>query len=98
MAGWLERWQERQIELAEGADADLVQANRRKVRIAFGLIGLAVLLVLTSAKIQLPHKLDLVFRIIAIIFFAVGGVLAKWAAERSFLTEPEPEGPAEIFR
>lgn len=98
MAGWLDRWQKRQIELAEGADADLVQANRRKSRTAFGLVALAVLLVLTSAKTQLPHKLDLVLRIIAMISFSVGLVLAKWAAaEHAFLTKPEPEEPPGIL-
>jgi len=99
MAGWFERWQKRRFELAQGADADLVGANRRRSRIAFSMIGIAVLLVVTSTNIHLPRKLDLALRILAIISLLVGVVLAKWAsAGRAFLTEPEPEGPPEIFR
>lgn len=99
MSGWFARWQKRQFELGQGADADLVQANRQRWRIASGLIGLAVLLVLLCDKVQLPAILEKTLAITGGISAAVGIVLAKRAqAEYRFLTKPEPEGPPEIFR
>ena len=90
MATWLVRGRSRQLELAQGADTDLVQGNSRRSRSAFERIGLGVVLVvLTSAEIQLAHKPDVVFWTVAIISFVVGIVLARRAAaERAFLTEP----------
>jgi len=99
MSNWLARSQKRRRELAAGADADLVQTNRKRCRVAFGLIGLAVLLGLLSDKIRAPHWLEDVFVIAAAASAAVGILLAKWAqAEHNFLTKAEPEGPPEIFR
>jgi hypothetical protein len=99
MRGWVKRWQKRQRDLAEGADADLMQSNRRRFRGAFCLIGLAVVLGLISAKFRLPPTLKLVFRVGAGISGVVGVVLAKWAQqEHAFLTRPDPEGMPEIFK
>lgn len=97
MAGWFARWQERQRQLDEGADADLMQANRWRYRIAFGLIGVSVVLSLLNTKLRLPQMLITAFRIAAAISVLVGIVMAKWAqAEHAFLTRPEPERPPEI--
>jgi hypothetical protein len=60
MYGWLERWRNRQRELAAGTDASLVQANRRRLRVAFGLIRLALVLGLLDARLHLPHALHVV--------------------------------------
>jgi hypothetical protein len=99
MAGWVEGWQRRRLELAEGADADLMQSNRRRYRVAFGLIGLAFVLGLIDAKFRLPHILEIAFRVGAGVSGLVGIALAKWAQhEHAFLTEPDPERPPEIFR
>jgi hypothetical protein len=96
--GWVERYQKRRRELAEGVDADLVQANRRRFRAAFGLVCIAVVLVLLDAKLRLPDLPSVVLRIGALISGVVGIVLGKWAqAEREFLTRPDPEHPPEIF-
>jgi len=96
MAGWFARRQERRRQLDEGADADLMQANRWRYRIAFGLIGVSVVLSLLSTKLRLPQMLT-GFRIAAAISVLVGVVMAKWAqAEHAFLTRPEPERPPEI--
>ena len=92
MSGWLERWRNRQRELAEGADADLVQANRRRFRVAFGLIGLAFVLGLLDARLHLPHVLNVVLRCAAAVSGLVGIVMAKWAQQEDvFLRRPEPE-------
>ena len=99
MESWLERWRKRQIELAEGADADVVQSYRRRFKTAFRLLGVAVVLLLAEARIPLFHRLDLVLRTIAIICFLPGIVLVRWAAaERDFLIKPEPEKPPTVFK
>jgi heme A synthase len=99
MSGWFARWQERRRELAEGADADLMKVNRQRSRVAFGLMGLALLLGLMSAKVRVPVVLEKALGIASGICGVVGVVLAKWAqAEHNFLTKPEPESLPEIFR
>jgi len=87
------------MELADGADADLVRANRRRYRLAFSLIGLALALTAIDAKAHLPKVLDIAFRGAAVSCFVVGFVVGRWAlAERQILNRPDPEGPPEIFR
>jgi hypothetical protein len=99
MPGWFERWEQRRRELAEGADADLVRANRRRFRIGFGLVGLAVLLRLLSARLHPAPLLVTALRIASGISGVAGIVVAKWAqSEHHFLTRPDPEGPPEIFK
>jgi hypothetical protein len=99
MTSWTERWQRRRRELAEGADADLVRTNRRRFRLAFSLIGLALALTAIEAKVQLPKSLDTVLRIVAVSSFVIGSMMGRWAREeRAFLNRPDPEGPPEIFR
>jgi len=99
MPGWVERWQKRRLEIAEGADADLMQSNRRRFRVAFGLIGLAFVMGLLDAKFLLPATLGIIFRVGAGISVVVGIVLAKWAQhEHTFITRPDLEGPPEIFK
>jgi heme A synthase len=99
MSGWLERWRNRQRELADGVDAELVQANRRRFRVAFGLIGLAFVVGLLDARLHLPHVLDVVLRCAAAVAGVVGIVMAKWAQqEDTFLKRPESEGPPTIFK
>ena len=90
---------DRQRELAEGADADLVQANRRRFRFAYGLIGLAFGLGLLDARLHLPHVLDIVLGCAAVVSGLAGIVMAKWAQQEDvFLKRPEPEGPPTIFK
>jgi hypothetical protein len=95
---WLQRWRKRQRELAAGADADLVQANRRRFRVALGLIGLALVLGLLDARLHLSRVLHIVLRCAASVSGLVGLVMAKWAQlEDAFLSRPESEDPPTIF-
>jgi hypothetical protein len=99
MSSWWERSRKRDLEIAEGADADLLQQNRCRSKLAFTLIGLAVLIVYGDSKVHFPSKVSMALRMFAAVSFALGAVLAKWAQhEHSFLTRPDPEGPPEIFR
>lgn len=98
IASWFERWHRRQRELADGADADLVKANRRRYRLAFALIGFAFLLAFFRGRLHLPAVLDTACRVVVVASFAIGFVLARWAMhEHEFLSRPDPEGPPEIF-
>src|SRR5258707_2602081 len=96
---WFERRRKRRQELAEGADADLVQDNRRRFKTAYGSIGLVFVLGLLSAIPQLPIFLKTGFRGGAAISCIIGVVLFKWAqVEENFLMRPDQEKPPEIFR
>ena len=99
MPSWLERWEKRHRELAEGADTELMQANRRRFRLAFALIGVGFALAVLGGKLHLPSTFDAAVRVIAGAAVVIGFVLGRWARqEREFLTQPDPEGPPEIFR
>ena len=99
MYSWIDRWQQRQCELAEGVDADLMRANRRRSRLAFGLFVFGFVLVLINAKLHLPTMLRAVLGPVGVICILIGVLVGKWAqAEHSFLTRPDSEGPPEIFR
>jgi uncharacterized membrane protein len=96
--GWFERYQRRQRELAAGADADLMAANRRRYRLAFSLMGLGLFLVWLAGKLRLPSGLRIAATALAGVSFVVGVFLAQWArAEREFLTRPDLEPPPHIF-
>lgn len=99
MPSWVERWQTRRRELAEGADADLIRANRKKFRVALSLIALAIAVTAIDAKFGLLRSLDIALRIMAVSCFVIGLVIGRWArAEREFLNRPDSEGPPEIFK
>jgi hypothetical protein len=99
MPTWFERFQKRQRELAEGADADLMQANKRRSRVSLCLFGLAIVLILFNLKFPVPTLLEKVLLVVAGVSAAAGIVIGKWAqAEHGFLTDPDPESPPEIFR
>ena len=92
-------WLKRQRELAQGADADLMRANRRRFRLAFGLAGVGFVLGVFGVKLHLPSTFDTALRVIAAACVGLGFVLGQWARrERTFLTQPDPDGPISVFR
>jgi hypothetical protein len=99
MHSWIDRWRKRQRELAKGVDADLIQANRRRSRLAFGVFVVGFFLLLIDAKLHLPTVLRTVLRTGAVVCLLVGVLVGKWVqAEHLFLTRPDSEGPPEIFK
>jgi hypothetical protein len=50
MSGWWERWQRRQCELTQGVDADLVRDNRRRYKLALGLLAFGLSLIFLNAE------------------------------------------------
>ena len=96
---WWERWTERQYQLAQGVDADLVRANHHRFRWAFGLLVFAFLLGIVVSKHHLPSTQRFIVDAIVIVAFLVGFVLAAWSRqEAAFLSKPGPQGPPKIFK
>jgi uncharacterized membrane protein HdeD (DUF308 family) len=97
--GWWERWQQRQQELAAGADADLVRDNRKKQRWSTVLFGAGLLLLLVLARFRPWKTLGTIGAVVGVVLLIAGSLLGKWArAESSFLDEPDPEKPPSIFK
>ncbi len=94
-----DRYLRRQRDLATGVDADLVQGNRRKFRLAISLIGVAFLL-LGIDRIIKPHGLiQEVFGWLLGVLLVSGTLIAMWAGqERAFLDKPEPKKPSSLFK
>jgi hypothetical protein len=96
---WWERWRERQYQLAQGVDANLVRGNHQRFRLAFGLLVFAFLLGILASKFHLPSTLRFIIGVIVIAAVLVGFVLAAWARqEAAFLSKPDPEEPPQIFK
>ena len=99
MSSWFERWRQRQRDLAQGVDADLIRDNRNRYKLAFGLIGFAFLLSLLASKIQNTSTLRMIIVGMAVVSLVVGFLLAAWARqEAAFLNKPDPEEPPRIFK
>src|SRR5262245_58160367 len=95
---WFERWRQRQSELANGVDADLVQDNQKRYRIGFGLIAVGLAVGLLASKVQLPWTIRSVVTTIATLSLLAGFLLTAWARQESaFLRKPEPEKPPKIL-
>ena len=96
---WFERWRRRQYELAQGGDADLVRDNRKRYRLAFSLLGFAILLSLLVSKVDLGKQLSLVMSVVAAGSGVAALLLLMWARqEQVLLHKPDPEVPPKIFR
>jgi hypothetical protein len=99
MFGWIRRWNQRQRDLTRGVDADLVRDNRKRYKLAFGLQGLALFLILLCAKFHIPRTLRWILSAAAGLSFLAGWLLALWAQqEAGFLNKPDPEEPPRIFK
>jgi len=99
MSGWWARQQKRQRELAQGVDADLVHANRKRYKLAFGLLGFGLVLTFLNAEARLPEVVRIIVVGAAMAAWIAGIVVAKWARqEQMFLNQPDPEGPPSILK
>jgi hypothetical protein len=99
MRGWFQRRSQRRHDLTRGVDADLVRDNRKRFKIAFGLIGLGILLALLGGELHTANLLHWVLLDTGGVSVLAGFLLAIWAREESaFLTKPDPEEPPTIFK
>jgi len=94
---WLRRSRQRQHDLANGMDADLVRANSRRWKAAALLFGLAFLLRWIARA--LPPVVQFATTLIAILLAIASLVLFWWAWRvQAFLDQPDPEPPPSIFK
>ncbi len=99
MLEWFGRYLRRQRDLARGVDADLVQGNRRKFRLASSFFGLASLLSVID-RVARPHGLiqEVFFWLIGVLFLG-SAFVGRWAwQERVFLVKPDPKKPPSLFK
>jgi predicted lysophospholipase L1 biosynthesis ABC-type transport system permease subunit len=98
MTNWLKRFQERQRELAQGVDADLVKANRSRFRRGLFLLAFGCLLGLVGPKMHLSLVLRAVTAVVFGVSCLIGLFMLQWAArESAFLNSPESEKPLSIL-
>jgi hypothetical protein len=99
MNGWFDRRFQRQRELRQGADADLVGENRKRWKLAWCLWGSGLVLGFVQTKVRLPAIWHSIAVWLSVTAFLVGAVLLRWGQiERNFLNRPDPEGPPKIFK
>jgi hypothetical protein len=99
MSGWLQRWSQRQHDLARGVDGDLIRDNSKRYKVAFGLIVSGLLLAVLGNKVQIPSLLYWILVASGGVSFFAGFFIAMWAREEAaFLNKPDPEEPPTIFK
>ncbi len=94
----LHRWQQRERDLRQGVDADLVLANRRRWLICAGLFGLGYLLlgIQSIAKFQ-DHLHQIAVAITTVVFFGAI-IIGNWARSwNAFLDKPDPKEPPRMW-
>jgi hypothetical protein len=99
MSGWFQRWSQRKHDLTRGVDADLVRDNGKRYKIAFGLLGLGLLLAVLGSKVHTPSLLHWMLLDAGGVSAVVGFLMAMWAREEAaFLNKPDAEEPPTIFK
>lgn len=99
MLDWFRRYAQRQRDLAAGADADLVTANRKRWKLV-GFFCFLAFLLLGIPKVFKPRgAVAEIITWVSGISFAVASLLAMWArAEDGFLSGPDPKKPPSLFK
>jgi hypothetical protein len=91
MGDWLSRFAARQIDLARGVDSTLVQANRRRYKLAWLLLAVSFLSMLIGVA-NLTGWVGWILKMLTFIVFLCGSVLLHWASqERGSLNKPDPK-------
>jgi hypothetical protein len=99
MTNWLQRFQERQRELAQGADADLLKVNRRRFRLGLFLLAFGCLLGFVGPKMHLSLVLRAAGAVVFGMSCVIGLLMLQWAArESAFLNSPDSEKPLSILK
>ncbi|HTS12888.1 MAG TPA: hypothetical protein VMH00_12280 [Candidatus Limnocylindrales bacterium] len=98
MWDWWQRTRQRQRELAQGADADLVRANGKRWKIGLLLSGVSILLLAIPGTIHLSGIWYEIAGVVIFSVYAAGMILLWWArAESGFLSKPDPKKPPSIL-
>jgi hypothetical protein len=99
MPNWWERKAQRERDLAEGVDADLLSANRRRWALGYKLSAIGALLLATDWLWRLPRWMHLVVASIVFMLMVTAIITWKWArAEQAFLEKPEGTKPLGLLQ
>lgn len=99
MLHWFERRRQRQRELRQGVDADLVRANRKRWKLAGALLACFFLLTIVQDKFKFLGAWHHIVTGAEAITLIGGFALAFWArGESAFLDRPEPEEPPRLWK
>ena len=99
MFNWFDRWQERQRELFEGADANLLLDVRRQRIRAWLLIACGSSLALILRFAEIPVLWKRVGGAVLFLLIFAGGLLLRWASmQDNWLRLPDPEDPPSILK
>jgi hypothetical protein len=99
MLDWIERRVLRQRELQQGADADLLRDNRKRWKLSWVLLGSSFVLIGVQTMIVLSDPFHRIAVALTMILFVAGALLGHWArAEKSFLDQPDPKEPPNLFK
>ena len=97
MFGWLERKQQRNNELSQGVDADLVRDNRKRWKQGFWFLVCGFVLLGIQTKFRFSGPWHYIAVGITMVCFASGLFLWTWArAEWAFLNRPSPKEPPKL--
>jgi hypothetical protein len=99
MWDWIQRSLQRQSDLQQGVDADLVRANRQKWKLFALLLGLTFAFFRIQALVEPSGLLHKVAVGITIVLFISAFLLGHWAyLERVFLDKPDPKEPPKLWK
>ncbi|HTZ33282.1 MAG TPA: hypothetical protein VMH31_12550 [Methylomirabilota bacterium] len=97
MANWLERRVQRQAELQNGADADLIRENRARARIGVASLLAGLGLSWIQHQLHVTGVLGTIFVLVGMALWLYGIVTLAWARQQSILLDkPEPKKPPSI--
>jgi hypothetical protein len=97
MPNWWARKAQR--ELAEGVDADLVSANRKRWTLGSKLFVVGALLLAIDWLWRLPRWVHLVVASIVFVLIVTASITSKWAqAQPAFLGRAERKEPPSLFK
>jgi hypothetical protein len=99
MAGWPSHWQQRQRDLQNGVDADLLQANRGRRKLSWYFFALVFLLIGVQAIVKPTGTWRGILVALCVVSLVCAVGLAHWArAESAFLSKPDLEKPPSLFK
>jgi hypothetical protein len=99
MWDYLERIRKRYVDLAQGADADLVKDNKRRWKWSAIIAGCGLLLLGVLAYVKLPQPWSKLISIIAGILTIGGLMLGRYALLwDGIIYRPDPKGPPSLFK
>ena len=99
MWNWIHRWQQRQRDLQQGVDADLVQSNRRRWKLCACLFGLAFASFGLQASVKFTGFLNQIAVGITMLLFVAAMLMCNWArAWGEFLDRADPKEAPKLWK